>query len=353
MKTFKIAVIPGDGIGVDVTLEGIKVLDKYEELFPVKFDKTFFPWGCEYYLKHEKMMDDDGMDILKGFDAILLGAVGFPGVEDHVSLHGLLIKIRQGFDQYINLRPIKLLNKNYCPLKNKKEEDIDFVVIRENVEGEYSNVGGIRNGDKAEGFALQTSVFTRRNTERVMKYAYDLAMERKKILTSVTKSNALNYSMVFWDTIFGELNKVYNKVTTESVHVDALSMYFVQKPEAYDVVVGSNLFGDIITDLGAALQGGLGFAASANINPEKKYPSMFEPVHGSAPDIAGLGIANPIAMIWTIKLMMDHLLPYQDNEIIVNAIKKVVDEGKVLTKDMGGSSSTVEVADEIVNNIVL
>jgi tartrate dehydrogenase/decarboxylase/D-malate dehydrogenase len=352
LQNFKIAAIPGDGIGKDVMNEGVKVLNKYAELKGnLKFNIDFFPWGCEYYLKTGKMMDDDGLDILKEYDAILLGAVGYPSVPDHISLHDLLIKIRQGFNQYINLRPIKLLEGAPCPIKGKKSEDIDFVVIRENVEGEYSNVGGLRFEGKPEELAVQTSVFTRKNTEKVMRYAFEMAEKRSKgnkKLTNVTKSNALNYSMVFWDKIFYQISKEYEEVNVESNHVDAVTMYFVQRPESFNVLVASNLFGDIITDLGAALQGGLGFAASANLNPEGDYPSMFEPVHGSAPDLAGKGAANPIAMIWTVKLMIDELTKDKDSENILAAVTDVLIEGEYLTPDLGGAKSTQEVGEKII-----
>ena len=350
MKEFKIAVIPGDGIGQDVMIEGLKVLNKFAQLRgDIKFTYDHFPWSCEYYLEHGYMMPENGLEILKGYDAILLGAVGFPNVPDHVSLHGLLLKIRQGFNQYINLRPVKLLPGAPCPLKDKTPEDIDFVVIRENVEGEYSNVGGIRYEGRPEEVAIQTGVFTRKNTEKVMRYAYELCKKRNKMnkLTSVTKSNALNYSMVFWDKIFNEIAAEYPGIETESSHVDAVSMYFVQVPENYDVLVASNLFGDIITDLGAALQGGLGFAGSANLNPEREFPSMFEPVHGSAPKFAGKNIANPFAMVWTAKMMLDHLLGEGEAEEIVDAIGALLVEKKTLTKDMGGTAGTTEVGDAL------
>jgi tartrate dehydrogenase/decarboxylase/D-malate dehydrogenase len=352
MKRLKIAVIPGDGIGNEVMKEGIKVLEYYQNHYldvAIQFD--YFPWGCEYYLKHQLMMPDDALTILKDYDAILLGAVGYPGVADHISLRGLLLKIRQGFNQSVNLRPIKLLKGAPCPLVNKGQQDIDFVVIRENVEGEYAGVGEFRDLNTENAMALQTGVFTKKNTDKIMHYAFELACKRNKYnkVTSVTKSNALNYSMVFWDQLFHDMSKRYPTTAIESHHVDAICMYFVQKPERYDVVVASNLFGDIITDLGAALQGGLGFAASANLNLEGDYPSMFEPVHGSAPEIAGKNIANPIAMIWTIKMMLDHLFSEIDHSIILNAVEMVLENASILTPDLGGHSKTHEVGDAIIS----
>lgn len=350
LKDYKIAVIPGDGIGIEVMQEGIKVLNVLEELNKdIRFTFDWYDWGCEYYLKHGKMMDEDGLEKLKGYDAILLGAVGFPGVPDHISLRDLLLKIRQGFNQYINLRPIKLLTEEDCPLKNKGVEDIDMVFVRENTEGEYAGVGGIQREGTEEEVAIQTSVFTRKNTEKVMEYAFKLAKSRNKLnkVTSVTKSNALNYSMVFWDRLFKEKAEEHKEIKTESFHVDATSMYMIQRPETFDVVVASNLFGDILTDLGATLQGGLGFAAGANINPEREYPSMFEPVHGSAPEIAGKGLANPIAMIWTVKMMLDFLEREDLGEKIMNGIEEILKDRKKLTPDLGGQGTTSEVGELI------
>ncbi|QEK10930.1 tartrate dehydrogenase [Crassaminicella thermophila] len=354
MKNYKIAVIPGDGIGIEVMQEGIKVLNTLSRLNNnISFDFTWYDWGCEYYLKYGKMMDEDGLEKLKEYDAILLGAVGFPGVADHISLRDLLLKIRQGFNQYINLRPIKLLASEDCPLKNKGVEHIDMVFVRENTEGEYAGVGGIQKEGTKEEVALQTSVFTRKTTEKVMDYAFKLAKERNKLnkVTSVTKSNALNYSMVFWDKVFKEKSDEYKEIETESFHVDATSMYMLQRPETFDVVVASNLFGDILTDLGAALQGGLGFAAGANINPEKTYPSMFEPVHGSAPEIAGKGLANPIAMIWSVKMMLDFLEHKELGNRIMDAIVEAVKDREKLTPDLGGKATTSEVGDRICSII--
>lgn len=348
MKKYKIAVIPGDGAGKEVMREGIKVLNEIARLHGgLYFETDHYDWGCEYYLKHGRMMAEDGLDILRGYDAILLGAVGFPGVPDHISLRDLLLKIRQGFDQYINLRPVKLLPGIECPVKNKGPADIDMVFVRENTEGEYAGIGGFIRQGTAEETALQTSVFTRKNTERVMDYAFRLARNRGKKLTSITKSNAMNYSMVFWDRVFRELSERYPDIETQSFHVDAAAMYMAQNPEDFDVVVASNLFGDILTDLGAALQGGLGFAAGANLNPESKYPSMFEPVHGSAPNIAGRGISNPIAMIWTVKLMLDFLGHEREGTAIMDAVTEVLKYKEKLTPDLGGKGTTSGVGDMI------
>lgn len=348
MKKFKIAVVPGDGVGKEVMKEGIKVLNEIARLHGgLCFEIDHYDWGCEYYLKHGRMMAEDGLDILRGYDAILLGAVGFPGVPDHISLRDLLLKIRQGFDQYINLRPVKLLHGIECPVKNKGPADIDMVFVRENTEGEYAGVGGFVRQGTDEETALQTSVFTRKNTERVMNYAFRLAQQRSGKLTSITKSNAMNYSMVFWDRVFRELSGKYPDIETRSFHVDAAAMYMVQNPEDFDVVVASNLFGDILTDLGAALQGGLGFAAGANLNPEGKYPSMFEPVHGSAPNIAGRGISNPIAMIWTVKLMLDFLGHGQEGSAIMDAITETLKHKEMLTPDLGGKGTTAGVGNMI------
>jgi tartrate dehydrogenase/decarboxylase/D-malate dehydrogenase len=299
------------------------------------------------------MMPEDGIEKLEKYDAILLGAVGYPTVPDHISLRELLLEIRQRFNQYVNLRPIKLLPNVYSPIKEKEPKDIDIIFIRENIEGEYAGIGGIQKEGSKEEIALQTSLFTRKNTEKLMDYAFKLAEKRNKFkkLTSVTKSNALNFSMVFWDKIFKEKTKEYPKIKTESFHVDATAMYMIQNPERFDVIVASNLFGDILTDLGAAIQGGLGFAAGANINPEKEYPSMFEPVHGSAPDLKDKGLANPIAMVWTVKLMLDFLGHDEQGKMIMNAIEKTLAKKDILTPDLGGKGSTSSVGDEICINI--
>jgi len=348
MKIYKIACIPGDGIGKEVMDEGIKVLNKISKLSKnIKFEFNTFNWGCEYYLNNGKMIEDNGIEKLKNYDAILLGAVGYPSVPDHVSLRDLLLKIRQSFNQYVNLRPVKLLSNVECPIKGKDPKDIDMIFIRENTEGEYAGIGGIQGEGTKDEIAIQTSIFTRRNTEKLMEYAFELAKNRNKKLTSITKSNALNYSMVFWDKIFNEQSRNYPDIKTETYHVDATSMYMIQNPEKFDVVVASNLFGDILTDLGAAIQGGLGFAAGANINPERNYPSMFEPVHGSAPELSGKGIANPIAMIWSTKLMLDFLGHEEEGKSVLKAVEKTLMKKENLTPDLGGKGSTSEVGDII------
>lgn len=349
MKQYKIAVIPGDGIGTEVVAEGVKILEQTAELSGTfRFSFEYFPWGCEYYCKTGKVMDDDGLDKLKKFDAIYLGAVGAPNVPDNISLRGLLIKIRQGFDQYVNLRPVKLLNGAPCPLKNiKRREDINMTVIRENSEGEYAGAGDWLYKGKPQEVVLQTSVFSRRGTERIIRYAYESARKEHKSITSISKGNALNYSMVFWDEIFREVGREYPDVKQYTYLVDAAAMFFVKDPARFQVVVTSNLFGDILTDLGAAIAGGMGLAAGANINPEKLYPSMFEPIHGSAPDIAGKKIANPMAAIWSVSQMLDFFGEKDWGTRILMALEKVLMERKVLSADFGGTASTEMVGTEI------
>ena len=349
MQMYKIAVIAGDGIGPDVINEGKKVLSGIAEMdgsFQVEF--TDFPWGCEYYLREGKMMPEDGLATLKNFDAIYLGAVGYPGVPDDVSLQGLLLKIRKGFDQYINLRPVKLLKGAPCPLKDVKEEDIDMIVVRENSEGEYANAGCRLYPGTEQEIALQTGVFSRKGCERVIRYAYELAKKEGKTLTNVSKANALGYSMVFWNEIFAEVGKDYPEVKTSSLMVDAASMFFVKNPARFQVVVTSNLFGDILTDLGAAIAGGMGLAAGANLNPERKFPSMFEPIHGSAPDIAGKGLANPLAAIWSVSQMLDFFGQEAWGKKVINAIETLLQEKKTLTPDLGGSAKTDEIGEAII-----
>ena len=349
MRTFKVAVIAGDGIGPEVLAEGIKVLDKVAELDgSFKIEYTHFPWGCEYYLEHGKMMDDDGMDKLKEYDAIYLGAVGFPGVPDHISLWDLLLRIRKGFDQYINIRPVKLLKGAPCPLKDVAREDIDMLFIRENSEGEYAGAGDWLFKGKENEVVLQTGVFSRKGVERVIRYAYEVAKKEGKTLSSISKANALNYSMVFWDEIFIEVGKEYPEVKTYSYLVDAAAMFMIKDPKRFEVVVTSNLFGDILTDLGAAIAGGMGLAAGANVNPERIYPSMFEPIHGSAPDIAGKQISNPLASVWSVSQMLDYF-GYEDwGKKILDVVEDIMVEGVSITPDMGGKAKTSEVGDAVV-----
>ncbi len=348
MKTYRIALIPGDGVGKEVIPEGVKVLNQAAlSVGTFKLETELFPWGSDYYFKYGQMMPDDALDILSKFDAIYLGAVGHPDIPDHIGVGQVVFKIRRGFNQYVNLRPIKLLPGVECPLKNKGPQDIDMVFVRENTEGEYGDVGGTFMADTPQETVLQTNVFTRKGTERAMRYAFQLAQKRRGQLASVTKSNALKHSMVFWDKVFAELGKQYPDVQQRKVLVDAMAMYMVTNPENFDVVVASNLFGDILTDLGAGLQGGLGFVPGGNINPEKEYPSMFEPIHGSAPDIAGKGIANPIATIWAGQMLLDHLGEQTAAAKIMAAIENICREGKIKTRDMGGSNTTYEMGDAI------
>lgn len=352
MKTYNIALLPGDGVGKEVIPEGVKVLQEVsrtEESFKIKTE--YFPWGSDFYLKYGQMMPDDALDILQKYDAIYLGAIGHPDVPDHIGVGQIIFKIRQGFNQYANLRPIKLLPGVECPLKNKGPLDIDMLFVRENTEGEYGNIGGAFMSGTSRETVLQTNIFTRHGTERVMRYAFGLAEKRQGKLTSVTKSNALKHSMVFWDEVFAELSKQYPEVQTRKVLVDAMAMFMVLKPENFDVVVASNLFGDILTDLGSALQGGLGFAPGGNINPEKQYPSMFEPIHGSAPDIAGKGIANPIATIWAGSLMLEHLGEANAAKRLLRTIENICAEGSVKTQDMGGTNTTSEMGDAIAAKV--
>ncbi|MER2007729.1 MAG: tartrate dehydrogenase [Psychrobacillus sp.] len=349
----KIACIPGDGIGPEVMTQAQRVLQLVEDIHGgVTFEVNPYEWNCDYYLKHGKMMPEDGLSILKDYEAILFGAVGDPNVPDHISVWELILPIRRAFQQYINLRPIKLLKGIQSPLVGKGVEDIDFVVVRENTEGEYSNSGGRLHAGTPYEVVVQNSVFTRMGSERVIKYAYELAQKRgSKHLSVATKSNAINFSMPFWDEIAKEIGAGYPEIEAKFYHIDALVAFFVSKPEIFDVVVGSNLFGDILTDLGAAISGGLGITPSGNINPEKQYPSMFEAIHGSAPDIAGKGIANPIAQIWSTSLMLEHL-GYSDlANVIVDGIEETLVEGKVRTPDLGGNANTTEFTEEIMKHI--
>jgi tartrate dehydrogenase/decarboxylase/D-malate dehydrogenase len=352
MRTIRIAVIPGDGIGQEVVPEGLKVLDRLaaDSAGQLTFEFEEFPWGCAYYEQTGRMMAEDGLEQLNRFDAIYFGAVGWPTVPDAVSLWGLRLPICQGLDQYACIRPVRLLPGLQSPLRNATPDTLDWVVVRENTEGEYAGAGG-RNFAGREGareVAVQTALFTEYGCERIIRYAFDLARTRKrKKVTSVTKSNAQQYAMVLWDDVFSRVAAEYPDVETESWLVDAMAARFVLRPETLEVVVGSNLFGDILSDLGSALAGSLGIAASANIDPERRHPSMFEPVHGSAPDIAGQGIANPIAAIWTASLMLDHLGLSDEAARVMQAIGATTAAG-ILTPDLGGTATTHEVGEAIV-----
>ena len=344
-KPLKIAVIPGDGIGNEVVPAAVEVLDKLNHKFGIEMEWTWFDWSCEYFQKHGQMMPDDGIEQLASFDAIFLGAVGFPGVPDHVSLWGLLIPIRRAFHQYANVRPIKLLKGIESPLKGRGSDDIDFVVVRENNEGEYSEIGGRLYEGSDNEMVLQESIFTRKGVDRILKYAFELASTRKrKHLTSATKSNGIIHTMPYWDERFAAMSGKYPYISTDQFHIDILVAHFVLHPDWFDVVVGSNLFGDILSDLGPAVAGTIGIAPSANINPEKEFPSMFEPVHGSAPDIAGKGTANPIAQIWSGAMMLEFLGHQEAADHLLKAIEKALQEPELLTPDMGGNANTLNLA---------
>jgi tartrate dehydrogenase/decarboxylase/D-malate dehydrogenase len=347
---YKIAVIPGDGIGNEVVPVGLRVLERVGSLFGFDYDFQHFDWGCEVYQKTGRMMPEDGIARLRDHDAIFFGAVGFPGVPDHISLWGLLIPIRREFDQYVNLRPVRLLPGVQAPVR-AQPGDIDFWVVRENSEGEYSQVGGRMFAGTENEMVLQEAIFTRRGTDRILRYAFELArtLDRKHV-TSATKSNGIFHSMPFWDERFHAISQQYPDVVADQYHIDILAARFVMSPERFSVVVGSNLFGDILSDLGPGVTGTIAIAPSGNINPERIYPSMFEPVHGSAPDIAGKGIANPIGQIWSASMMLEHLGQHEAAEHILRAIERVLLERRdLLTPDMGGNGTTQSLGDGIVD----
>jgi len=347
-RTHRIAVLPGDGIGKETVPEALKVLDAASRRFGFALSYTHYDWSCETYRQTGRMMPPDGLDRLRESDSILLGAVGWPGVPDHVSLWGLLIPIRRGFDQYVNLRPCKLLPGVRTPLAGRTEADIDFYVVRENTEGEYSSVGGRMFEGTDREFVVQETVLTRHGTDRILKYAFELAQSRpKKHLTSATKSNGIAITMPYWDERFAAMAKNFPGVRTDQFHIDILCAHFVQHPDWFDVVVGTNLFGDILSDLGPAVAGSIGIAAGGNINPEHKFPSMFEPVHGSAPDIAGKFICNPIGQIWSAALMLQHLGEGEAGNAIVAAIETLLRESGPKTRDMGGQAGTRDVGDAL------
>ena len=350
--THRIAVIAGDGIGREVIPAGMAALEAATRGTDVSLSFTELPWGCEYYLAHRRMMDEDGFERLATFDAIYLGAIGAPGVPDHVSVWELILPIRQRFDQYVNLRPMRLLAGLASPLANRGASDIDMVCVRENSEGEYAGMGGRVHVGTAHEVAEQTGVFTRHGIERIIRYGFEVASRRpRRMLASATKSNALQHSMVLWDEVAEALRTDFSTVTFRKYHVDALAARMVTHPDSIDVIVASNLFGDILTDIGSAISGSLGIAPGANINPERRYPSMFEPIHGSAPDIAGKGIANPIGAMWAGALMLDHLGHRDLHDRIVGAIERVVASGKHRTPDLGGTATTAALAAAITAEI--
>src|SRR5438876_2438938 len=351
--THRIAVIAGDGIGQEVIPAGIAALQAVTERTGIELSFTHLPWGCEYYLAHQRMTDADAFEQLEKFDAIYLGALGAPGVPDGISA-GLILAIRQRFDQYVNLRPMRLLAGIASPLANRNAADIDMVCVRENSEGEYSGVGGRLHVGSPHEVAQQTGVFTRHGIERIVRYGFEMASTRpRRMLASATKSNALQHSMVMWDEVADSLRQCYPSVAFRKYHVDALAARMITHPDSVDVMVASNLFGDILTDLGAAISGSLGIAPGANINPERRYPSMFEPIHGSAPDIAGKGIANPIGAMWAGALMLDHLGHRDLHDRVVAAIERVVATGKVRTPDLGGNATTAAVTAAVTHEIAV
>jgi tartrate dehydrogenase/decarboxylase / D-malate dehydrogenase len=354
MAVFRIAVIGGDGIGPEVIEQAIRVAEATTQ----RFDKAELhwnrlPWSTAYYKQHGRMLPEDGWETLKPHDAILFGAVGDPSVPDKITVHELLLPMRRMYDQYVNLRPAYLFAGVPCPIVGKKPGEIDMLVYRENIEGEYAPVGGNLYSGTENEIAVQTSVFTRRGCARIFRAAFDAARKRpRKKLTSITKSNAQIYSMGLWDDVYNTVRKDYPDVQSNSLLVDAAAMDFVRKPESFDVVVASNLFGDILTDLSAAVTGSIGLASSANINPTRQFPSMFEPVHGSAPDIAGKGIANPLAAILSAALMLDHMGLEKSAGAVRAAVSKVLAEGKVKTADLGGKNTTTEMGNAVVSTIV-
>src|SRR5262245_5337901 len=350
--THNIAVIAGDGIGKEVIPAGIAALERAAHGSGVSLTFTELPWGCDYYLRQGRMMDADGFERLSTFDAIYLGAIGDPKVPDHIAVWDLLLPLRQRFQQYVNLRPMRLLPGLTSPLANRGPADIDMVCVRENTEGEYAGLGGRIHVGTPNEAAAQSGLFTRHGIERVVRYAFEIAAKRpRKLLASATKSNALRHSMVFWDEVAETVHKDYPSVEYRKYHVDAIAARMVTHPATLDVIVASNLFGDILTDIGSAISGSLGIAPGANINPERQFPSMFEPIHGSAPDIAGKGIANPIGAIWAGAMMADHLGHRDVHDRILGAVERVVASGSNRTPDLGGQAKTKQLADAVVSEI--
>jgi tartrate dehydrogenase/decarboxylase / D-malate dehydrogenase len=350
-RKYRIATIPGDGIGKEVVPEGMRAIEAAARRFGFSVSWQPFDWSCETFLKTGRMMPEDGLERLRPYDAVFLGAVGYPGVPDHVSLWGLLIPIRRGFQQYVNLRPVRLLRGMEASVKNFGPGQIDFYVVRENTEGEYSEIGGRINRGTPDELAIQETVFTRRGCDRVMRYAFDLAKTRTRHVTSATKSNGIIHTMPFWDERFATVAKDYPEIRIDQFHIDILTAHFVRHPDWFDVVVGSNLFGDILSDLGPAIVGSIGIAASGNLNPEREFPSMFEPVHGSAPDIAGKGIANPIGQIWSGAMMLRHFGETEAANAIERAIESVLGGGGPRTPDIGGTAKTQELGEAIATEV--
>jgi len=351
-NAYNIAVIAGDGIGKEVMPEAIKVLEAVASKHDLDFKFDEKDWSCERYHKTGAMMPEDGLASIKEHDSILLGAVGFPGVPDHISLWGLLIPIRRDFNQYVNLRPVRLFEGMPCPLAGREPGEIDMLIVRENVEGEYSAIGGRQYEGTAQEMAVQQSIFTKKGIEQIMRYAFEAAKQRdRKQVTSATKSNGIIHSMPYWDERFEAISAEYPDITTDKFHIDILTAHFVRNPHWFDVVVGSNLFGDILSDLGPAVTGTIGIAPGANINPEREFPSMFEPVHGSAPDIAGQGICNPIGEIWSAAMMLEHLGHKEAADDIVTAIETVIRDSNVKTPDMGGKANTRELGQAVVDTL--
>ncbi|PZC48002.1 MAG: tartrate dehydrogenase/decarboxylase / D-malate dehydrogenase [Chloroflexi bacterium] len=352
MGKHRIAVLPGDGIGPEVIAEGIKGLRALEAKHDISFEFEEFPWSCGYYLQNGEMMPPDATDQLQPFDAVLFGAVGDPRVGEHLSISGLILPLRRRFDLFVNLRPNVLYPGVTSPLRDKEAGDINMAVVRENTEGEYADVGGFQYQGTDDEVAIQTGVFTRRGIERVVRYAFELAQRRdRKKVTSITKSNAQRYSMTLWDRVFAEVAAEFPDITTQSLLVDAAAMDFVRRPEIFDVVVASNLFADILTDLAAAITGSIGLAASANIDPTRRNPSVFEPIHGSAPDIAGKGIANPLATLLSAAMMLDHLDEPAAASTLNDAVKSILSQGEILTPDLGGKATTIEVGDAVAAEV--
>ena len=352
MTTYRIAVIAGDGIGREVIPAGMAALEAAVRGSGVSLAFTEFPWGCEFYLAHQRMLDEDAFAKLATFDAIYLGAIGAPSVPDHISAGDMILPLRKVFEQYVNLRPMRLLPGLPSPLANRGPADIDMVCVRENSEGEYAAVGGRLHVGTPHEIAEQTAIFTRHGIERIVRYAFEIAAARpRRMLQSATKSNALRYGMVLWDEVAEGVSRDYPSVTFRKYYVDAIAARMVTHPGTLDVIVASNLFGDILTDLGAAISGSLGIAPGANINPERVHPSMFEPIHGSAPDIAGKGVANPIGAIWAGAMMLDHLGHRNLHDRIVGAIERVVASSRSRTPDLGGAAKTTELAEAIRSEI--